>query len=642
MRGQLIHILLLNLLLCLSVHAFAQCDSCGENLVPNGDFELFDPNLCANLILPELYSDISPVDNWIGASTSFGPSLAFTPDYFNPLCNLAFPAAGVDQSAAIGFFTITIPGDPASEWIQVQLNEPLIQGEEYCISFSAFTPEELSTASDGLDIVLLDAPINQSPDGDGDNPTFFVPAYSNPPGQFLPSELTAFSFSYCAEGGEEWLALGNQNADQTITETPMSTAYVIVDNVSVSQSCASDDISFDLETNDPAIECGECAEILVNFNDGESGEIIWEPEVIQNNGLIQVCPLETTTYTATLVSQDCSGLQQEISSQSITINVDCDDPLSVDIDDVSICSGETVTIEAMVSGGFSPYNYVWSTGDEGANSIEVSPAETTNYSLVVTDDNGDSEQQEFTIVVDQEITDFELEEVVVLCPSASINLDPNLGVEASYLWSDGSTGSTLEVSSAGEYSVVVTNACSSQSDTTVVIDVLAELDYNNLLTGCEGVSQWVGFQNADEFDILWSNGQTADSILVDQAGVYLAQVLLPECPNSLDIPFNVSFENCDCDFYIPNAFTPNNDGLNDVFEVQLFCEVSFYELSIYNRWGEKVFESLSPSDWWNGSFENGSYYTEDGVYNYLLRLSSDAFSNPSDIKVIQGHVTLIR
>ena len=72
--------------------------------------------------------------------------------------------------------------------------------------------------------------------------------------------------------------------------------------------------------------------------------------------------------------------------------------------------------------------------------------------------------------------------------------------------------------------------------------------------------------------------------------------------------------------FAPNAFTPNNDGLNDVWRVLTEEECwNRWELIIYNRWGQVVYEMDNPSQFWDGSFRGGDYYVTDGVYAYTLR-----------------------
>ena len=70
--------------------------------------------------------------------------------------------------------------------------------------------------------------------------------------------------------------------------------------------------------------------------------------------------------------------------------------------------------------------------------------------------------------------------------------------------------------------------------------------------------------------------------------------------------------------YIPNAFTPNNDGFNDYFEVTV-NSISFYEIYVYNRWGEKIFYSSNELNSWDGSDFNGSI-VPNGVYLYQINI----------------------
>jgi len=88
--------------------------------------------------------------------------------------------------------------------------------------------------------------------------------------------------------------------------------------------------------------------------------------------------------------------------------------------------------------------------------------------------------------------------------------------------------------------------------------------------------------------------------------------------------------------YIPNSFTPNNDGDNDAFFVH-GERLDGYILSIYNRWGERVFYSHDPEEVWDGSFRGGEYYCPDGVYLYTLR-----YEDSRSALMLKGHVTLLR
>ncbi len=90
---------------------------------------------------------------------------------------------------------------------------------------------------------------------------------------------------------------------------------------------------------------------------------------------------------------------------------------------------------------------------------------------------------------------------------------------------------------------------------------------------------------------------------------------------------------------MPNAFTPNNDGLNDSFKGYGYLEgLSNYKMTIWNRWGEQIFLTEDPTKGWNGEKDNEGSLSPQGVYVYLI----DYLSPRGDVKSLKGHLTLIR
>jgi len=90
-------------------------------------------------------------------------------------------------------------------------------------------------------------------------------------------------------------------------------------------------------------------------------------------------------------------------------------------------------------------------------------------------------------------------------------------------------------------------------------------------------------------------------------------------------------------FYAPNAFSPNEDGLNDVF-LPLMVGVSEYDIEIYDRWGELIFETENLEEPWVGNVKGGDHYAENGIYIYKVKLN-DMLGLGHEFS---GHITLIR
>ena len=112
------------------------------------------------------------------------------------------------------------------------------------------------------------------------------------------------------------------------------------------------------------------------------------------------------------------------------------------------------------------------------------------------------------------------------------------------------------------------------------------------------------------------------------------------------ITSNSGVSSIGCPFYIPNAFTPNGDNINDRFVVAEGenCQVVEFHIRIFDRWGRLVFESSSPEpqDAWDGTYENEELAKGVYIYNLTAKLESANFTSEPDHISRQGTIVLIR
>ncbi len=140
------------------------------------------------------------------------------------------------------------------------------------------------------------------------------------------------------------------------------------------------------------------------------------------------------------------------------------------------------------------------------------------------------------------------------------------------------------------------------------------------------------------------NGQSFDSESIDysflEPGNYAFELWVENeygCVDSTQIVIPVEQVIL---IHVPNAFTPDGDGVNEVFVPVLNdIDVSDYRFEIYNRWGEVIFASETPGEGWNGNVKGGEHFAEDGVYTYRLVLRETQLFEERELS---GHVTLIR
>ncbi len=135
---------------------------------------------------------------------------------------------------------------------------------------------------------------------------------------------------------------------------------------------------------------------------------------------------------------------------------------------------------------------------------------------------------------------------------------------------------------------------------------------------------------------LWNTGDTTDAIQVSNEGLYSVFVTSTESCKSTD---SVTVLWGGEPFYLPNAFTPNGDGLNDEFKpVQRYDFVKTYHLSIYNRWGEMIFETGDIEKGWDGTYKG--QLVQQGTYVYRIVYTAHSTGNETQVKT--KHLTLVR
>ncbi len=198
----------------------------------------------------------------------------------------------------------------------------------------------------------------------------------------------------------------------------------------------------------------------------------------------------------------------------------------------------------------------------------------------------------------------------------------------------GETTQDITVSEAGTYTVTYEKDCDIYTDSVLVItdpDLLSTIDLGADQILCDLLGGEITLNvNTDLPNYLWNTGDTSQSVIITHSGTYwvTSETLCKTISDTINIT------NCEV-MTLPNAFSPNQDGFNDVLQVLCSeCE-QFISLTIYNRWGEVIFNVSNYDQGWDGKYLN-----EDmpiGSYAYILRYNEDEIPG-----IQQGNITLIR
>lgn len=295
-------------------------------------------------------------------------------------------------------------------------------------------------------------------------------------------------------------------------------------------------------------------------------------------------------------------------------------------DDTLFCEKSSYLIQPQVS-GVSSYN--WQDGSTLPDYIVTKPG--LYWLQVVNSETGCIKRDSITIGTKPSPT-VSLGNNVTICPEETILLNA-FNDNAVYKWQDNSTAPAFLVRNAGTYWVEAElNGC--KSSDTVTISRMEKpaftLGPDQFL--CPGLSLTLS-TGLTGMSFYWNNGSTAPTFQVSGEGKYYVAVT-NSCGTSTD---TVIVKRGNCTIYIPNAFTPNNDGKNDEFRIFGTGLVNEFELRIFDRYGQSVFYTSDKNGYWDGRLKGE--LLPGGVYVYMLKYTE---VNSPEKKVLKGTLLLIR
>ncbi|MDP2187141.1 MAG: gliding motility-associated C-terminal domain-containing protein [Sphingobacteriaceae bacterium] len=321
------------------------------------------------------------------------------------------------------------------------------------------------------------------------------------------------------------------------------------------------------------------------------------------------------TYTVTLIAGDGCSVFDTITKQ---VEVGVNLPVNLGSDTAFFCIGDTARISSNITAGV----FEWSTGQPGGPWVSL-PDTTPVYSTTITGwyklraDNGNcAGEDSIYVFINNNPISVDLGPDFPLCIGVTELLDAGNPNATRYIWSTGDSTRTISITQPDTFWVVVIDRGCVATDTIIVgLDSTTSIQVMADTTLCPGESLRI---DAAAFGIsfLWSTGQTTPAITVIDTGTYIVEVTSNNGCILYDT-IRVKYR-CDTRVFMPTAFTPNGDGLNDIFLPALqSVDEGDYELSIYDRWGQLVFFTSDPRTGWNGEIRGQP--AQQGAYQYVVR-----------------------
>ncbi|MFM1810142.1 MAG: hypothetical protein RLZZ382_1367, partial [Bacteroidota bacterium] len=373
----------------------------------------------------------------------------------------------------------------------------------------------------------------------------------------------------------------------------------------------------------------------------------WSPTVntVSNLGAMWVTPNATSSYIVQGFNVDgCSD------SDTITVTVNPVPNTQILVDDNNVCPNTLIQFTA--SGADS---YTWSGIDLigfTGNSQAATASNSGWYEVLGTSIFGCQASDSLFVTVNPNpviTVNPILEEV---CMGEPVNF--NMNGANTYVWSNGNTANNFTgFPTSSEYLNIIgynTFGCSDTVSAEIIVhpNPLASIGVSN--GNLQSDNPVASFQNnsINQSHSTWNFGD--GTVLTDNAmdilhtypsedGNYTVSLSVINefgCSDSTTIGIQVSGDPI---YYVPNTFTPDGDQFNNVFK-PIFTsgfDPTGYNLSIYNRWGELLFESLSHEEGWPGYY--GGLKVPTGVYTYTITFFD---KKENRLRVLEGHVNLLR
>ncbi|MBI1836594.1 MAG: gliding motility-associated C-terminal domain-containing protein [Flavobacteriia bacterium] len=373
-----------------------------------------------------------------------------------------------------------------------------------------------------------------------------------------------------------------------------------------------------LETASDTICMLESAQI--DISNIENCYYIWSSipsGVSSNNTYLNVNPTTTTTYIVQAINYN--GCSDSTSVDSLTIYVDSSAYFNIDTT-ASICFNSDTVLSVINPTGFFTWLYQGNV-ISNQSSITVSPIVDSYYYITQTVGNCDFSNSVFVTVNNSDFNILPFG-TPIICSGDSINLSITPQNYNSIQWYE--TNSLIGLNSnitvnptlTTSYNAIVLdqNNCIDSSEILIQVNPTPAFDLGNNLEICENTAVVLDSKLKDPNIIFnWSTSETTPSITAVNSGNYWLMASNNNCTSTDSVYITIlgpSFMG-----EVPNVISADGDNINDKLEIDLF-NLATFSMTILNRWGEKVFESIDPTEFWDGT-KDGKKVPE-GVYFYKI------------------------
>ncbi len=413
----------------------------------------------------------------------------------------------------------------------------------------------------------------------------------------------------------------------------------------------------------PGTICPNSKALLSSIPAGGTGPYTYSWSSGGSTGTTSVIVPSTSTYTISITDNNgCTA--------SATVLVNTSPPLTAAVTGAtSFCPGGTATLTVNASGGNGNYTYLWQPGSNSSQSISVSPTSTTTYNVTVMDACGNNVVIPVTVTINPVPTVSFLADPQNGCAPLCVQFRDLTSIPggkiSQWKWNFGNGDSTSGrnpiycYKDTGVYNVTLTatsdSGCSSTLDVLKMITVYPHPNANFTYSPQPVVidNPLVQFvdNSTSRYPLVYWNWVFGDpssaanntselrnpSHQYSDTGTYCATLIVIDQHGCVDSITNCFIVNPLFTLYIPDAFSPNADGINDVFMAK-GSYIKDFEMYIFDRWGMQLFHAKDIMDGWDGKVNHGSVISQEDTYVYLIYVTDTQGNKHS----YNGMVNLIK
>lgn len=386
-----------------------------------------------------------------------------------------------------------------------------------------------------------------------------------------------------------------------------------------------------------------CAGATIQFAGNVAGGFYQNPAYQwqhSSDGIVwnNIAGAQTTSYTINNAQPSNSGLYRLLTAEAVNINsVNCRavspvkqlrvfaiPNLSITGSDI-LCEQDTLKLNSNVTA----LSYSWRLNGvpvgTGSNYIfpQSTNAQTGTYTLNVITNGGCTAAASTQVSVRSNQLTRQIPLDVLLCDGEVLQVNAAAAPANSFLWNDGSTAPQRTLRNPGIYTLSSSDGVCKRNDTLLIetntTPVLSFLQ-DTVICFTDSALLNATAPGADQY--LWNNGSTSPMIYVKTEGLYSVEAS-NVCGTDVQDVF-VKVNECSQEVFVPNAFTPDGNGLNDQLRARAFFRLDAFELRIYDRWGNELFVSKNISQGWDGVYKGVP--SVPGMYSWKMKYTRNGIN----------------